>query len=285
MTIDVRWGAASHMGCVRPTNQDAVLAQPPIFAVADGMGGHAEGEVASAIAVDTLAGLDAGPRIDPRTVLRAVRSANRSIRVHAAGDEHRQGMGTTLAGLALSKQEGAGAPDVLLVFNVGDSRTYQFRSGRLLQVSVDHSLVAELVEAGKLDAADAAGHPRKNVITRALGVDDAVDVDSWLVPPRPGDRYVLCSDGLTNEVGDELMAQLLANYPDPQVAADVLLATALGRGARDNVSVVVVAVEDVSGGSAPVTMVDLLDDLDPDTGEILADADTGEIPADELPDP
>jgi PPM family protein phosphatase len=251
MTVTVRWGVASHVGCVRTVNQDSVLARPPIFAVADGMGGHAEGEVASALAVEALAGLDTGPRIDPRTVLRAIRSANRSIRIHAAAGEHREGMGTTIAGLALSKRDGAGAPDVLLVFNVGDSRTYQFRAGRLTQVSVDHSLVAELVEAGVLDPEEAAVHPRRNVITRALGAADVVHVDTWLVAPRSSDRYVLCSDGLTNEVGDELLAQLLAAYPDPQGAADALLATALGRGARDNVSVVVVLVDDVVEAVAP----------------------------------
>ncbi|HSP36852.1 MAG TPA: PP2C family serine/threonine-protein phosphatase [Frankiaceae bacterium] len=248
MAIGVRWGAATDAGRVRELNEDSLLAEPPLFAVADGVGGHAAGEVASGIAVAGLGRFVGSRAVEASSVLAAVRNANVDIRAHAtdlpqANSEAQRGMGSTVVGLALSWSDGG---DTVLVFNVGDSRVFCLSEGRLVQISRDHSLVDELLRAGHISAEEALVHPHRSVITRALGAAEDVDVDSWQVEPRLGDRYLLCSDGLTNEVGFDEVQHVLSAVEDPQEAAQQLVQLALDHGGRDNVTAVVVEVSSVA---------------------------------------
>jgi len=241
VTVFVRCSAVTDVGRLRERNEDAVLADPPVFAVADGMGGHQAGDVASALAIAGLEQFRGAAAVDARSVITALREANRTIFDRSAtgrGDV----MGTTVVGLALSRDQ---ASDALLLFNVGDSRAYRLRHGDLLQLSQDHSLVAELVTAGELTAAEAQVDQRRNVVTRALGVDGSIDIDEWLVEPEVGDRYLMCSDGLTGEVSDQDIGAVLRLGTSPDEAAGVLVRMALDAGGHDNVSVVVVDIEAV----------------------------------------
>jgi protein phosphatase len=234
----LRWAAATDVGRVRRVNEDAVLAASPLFVVADGMGGHAAGEVASSLALDTLRetlGGKAQPSLD--VVVTAVRAANLAVFNKAAEQANLRGMGTTLCGLVL-----AGDGDRLVIVNVGDSRAYVLQDGALVQITRDHSYVEELVAAGELTRDEARTHPHRNIVTRALGIEPTVDVDAWQVALTPGDRYLLCSDGLFGEVDEDVLAQVLTNVTDPQEAADRLVRLANEQGGRDNISAVVVDV-------------------------------------------
>lgn len=226
------WGAASHTGQVRSNNQDSAVAEAGLFAVADGMGGHAAGEVASQVAIEALR--SSAPTLG---IVEAVRDANRAVIDRATGDPALRGMGTTVC--ALSPIDGR----VVLV-NVGDSRGYLFRDGELSQVTDDHNLVAELERDGHISAEEARVHPQRNIITRVLGNDADVEVDTFEVDPFRGDRFLLCSDGLFNEVDDPTIADLLRTERDPQRAADELVRMANEAGGRDNITVVVVDVLD-----------------------------------------
>jgi protein phosphatase len=248
----VSWGAASETGPVRSLNEDSLLARPPVFVVADGMGGHAAGEVASRLAVEEFARLAeptprpsaAAVRPVPRDdVLNALARANAAI-VDAGRDQSRRGMGTTVVGLALVDDDGR---ERWLGFNVGDSRLYRYHGGRLVQVSVDHTEVQELVAAGLVPAESSRNHPRHHVLTRALGMDPAPAVDCWMFAPEPGQRLLLCSDGLAGELTDDRIADLLGSGGEPPVVAQRLVSAAVEAGGRDNVTVVVV---DVRAGAA-----------------------------------
>lgn len=230
--MNLEWGAASHTGQVRTNNQDSAVAEPGLFAVADGMGGHAAGEVASQVAIEAL-------RSDAPTlgIVEAVRAANRAVIDRAGDDPALRGMGTTVC--ALSPIDGR----VVLV-NVGDSRGYLFRDGELSQITADHNLVAELERDGHISAEEARVHPQRNIITRVLGNDLDLEVDTFEVDPFRGDRFLLCSDGLFNEVDDEAIARLLRTERDPQRVADDLVRMANEAGGRDNITVVVVDVAD-----------------------------------------
>ncbi|WP_129338397.1 PP2C family protein-serine/threonine phosphatase [Cellulomonas endophytica] len=228
------WGSATDRGAVREANEDALLAYPPVFLVADGMGGHDAGDVASRIAVEEFADLAGEDGATPEDVhgcfLRAA---------HRIGSEFstsRQG-GTTVAGIALTRPDGVPS---WLVFTVGDSRVYRRTPGGVVQVSVDHSVTAELVARGELDPADVPTHPSRHVLTRVLGTAEPADPDYWLLPAQVGDRFLLCTDGLTRELADAEIASVLAAATDPRAAAAELVARAVARGARDNVTVVVV---------------------------------------------
>lgn len=242
MTVGVRSGAATDVGRVRERNEDSVLVGPAVFAVADGMGGHEAGDVASALAVAGLGRFDDATTVDTQSVIGAIRSANTEILRRSEEDHGTEGMGTTVSGVALTREDGA---DALLVFNVGDSRTYRFRDGAFSQISEDHSLVAELVQAGELSTEAARSDKRRNVVTRALGVEPDVEIDYWLLLPVAGDRYLLCSDGLTNELTDEEIAQVVGDEPNPAAAAPRLVELAVRAGGHDNVSVVVVDIDSV----------------------------------------
>ena len=241
MTVSARCGATTDAGLVRGRNEDSVLAVAPVFAVADGMGGHEAGDVASALAIAGLKHFEGAAAVDARSIITAIREVNRTI-FEIATTTRSDVMGSTVVGIALSREE---ASDALLVFNVGDSRAYRLRGGELVQLSEDHSLVNELVLAGELTAAEAQRDSRRNVVTRALGVDETVEIDEWYVEPMVGDRYLICSDGLTGEVSDDAIAEVLRRPSDPDDAAKALVELALAAGGHDNVSAVVVDIEAV----------------------------------------
>jgi PPM family protein phosphatase len=230
-------GVATTIGRVRRVNEDSYLALPPLYAVADGMGGHGAGDVASGLAVEELAKcVVPGRALYAESILVALEDANRVIIEQDEGN----GMGTTITGLAgIETAEGPR----LMVFNVGDSRVYRLTGGRLDQVSVDHSEVQELIQAGALTREQARTHPRRNIVTRALGSELILRPDHWLLPVIAGDRYLLCSDGLFGELTDEQILPLLAT-PDPRRAATTLVTAADEAGGRDNITVVVVDVDD-----------------------------------------
>ena len=238
--MKLKWGASTDVGMVRQQNEDSFLAEETLFVVADGMGGHNAGEVASALAVTTL---KAGARlgIDTTEEFRElVQQANSAIYTASLDDSTQSGMGTTVTALSIVEGE---EPRVL-VANVGDSRAYLWRSGALSRLSVDHSYVQELVNEGIITPEAARVHPRRNIVTRALGIDRSVMVDVFTHFVRTGDRIVLCSDGLVDEVADVEIAQVLGQHTDPQETAEALVMVANTNGGRDNTTVVVVDVLD-----------------------------------------
>ena len=238
--MKLKWGASTDVGMVRQQNEDSFLAEETLFVVADGMGGHNAGEVASALAVTTL---KAGARlgIDTTEVFRElVQQANSAIYTASLDDSTQSGMGTTVTALSIVEGE---EPRVL-VANVGDSRAYLWRSGALSRLSVDHSYVQELVNEGIITPEAARVHPRRNIVTRALGIDRSVMVDVFTHFVRTGDRIVLCSDGLVDEVADTEIAKVLGQHTDPQETAEALVMVANTNGGRDNTTVIVVDVLD-----------------------------------------
>jgi protein phosphatase len=293
--VEVRWGAATDSGQIRPDNEDSYLTEPRVFAVADGMGGHRAGEVASAITVDLLRSRlsAAGPGLDE--VLAAIAEANRDIYDAANENPDQQGMGTTVTVLAVTggpeaeplpgddqptlveptsdeaaRAEGSASDEAqsserasserdqqFVLANVGDSRTYLLRHDRMRRLTVDHNYVQELIAAGHITDDEARTHPRRNIVTRALGIDPTVRVDAWTLPVVRGDRFLLCSDGLVDEVRDDDIARVLTTITDPQTAADELVALANRHGGRDNVTVVVVDVLEGADPPDPDTELDL----------------------------
>lgn len=235
------WGAASHVGMLRQQNEDSFLAQEDVFVVADGMGGHNAGEVASALAVQGMRDAATGGFTSPESVVAAINLANSAIHRASGGPSDQRGMGTTITAvvpLGATEHE----PRRMVVANVGDSRVYLWRGGELRQVSSDHSYVQELLTEGYITATEARVHPRRNIVTRALGIDGDVKADSWVLPMIEGDRYLLCSDGLVDEVDDDQISSVLRETTNPQHAAELLVAAANTNGGRDNITVVVVDV-------------------------------------------
>ena len=228
-------GAATSVGRVRRVNEDSLLALPPLFVVADGMGGHGGGNVASRIAIEEMTACAALRPLFAEAVLTALEHANR----HIIERDEANRMGTTATGLAGLETAGG---DHLMVFNIGDSRVYRLSGDRLEQVTVDHSEVQELVLAGVITREQARTHPRRNIVTRALGSDPVLHADHWLLPAKGGDRYLVCSDGLFNEVPDEAILGLLS-AGTAQRAADALVAAANEAGGHDNVTAVVVDID------------------------------------------
>jgi protein phosphatase len=241
VSLAIGWGAATDTGKRRKHNEDSFLAESPVFAVADGMGGHAAGDVASAAVVSRLSGVIDGDYGDSDAIARALAEATDDIS-HAA-DENHLGVGTTATGAVLTLQ---GDEAFWTVFNVGDSRVYLFEGNELSQITVDHSVVQELVAAGLISAADAEEHPESNVITRAVGFNSAPRPDFWMIPVRKGLRLLICSDGLTKEVDDEHIRLHLAAGLTPRETAQALVDAALAGGGRDNVTTVVVDVIDAA---------------------------------------
>ncbi|MBT0994267.1 serine/threonine-protein phosphatase [Cellulomonas sp. DKR-3] len=230
----VRWGAATSPGG-RAGNEDALLAQDDVFVVADGMGGHDAGEVASAAAVASLRAL-VGRGAGPDEVHDALLAAHQAVRAVPSTSDRRPG--TTVSGVVLTVHDGT---PCWVVLNVGDSRTYRMAGAVLEQVTRDHSEVAELVADGLLLPDEAARHPWRHVVTRVLGGGaTAVDPDVLVMAVSPGDRMLACTDGLTDALPDARIEAELKAEPDPQAAADRLVATAVAAGASDNVTVVVV---------------------------------------------
>jgi serine/threonine protein phosphatase PrpC len=238
--MKLKWGASTDVGMVRQQNEDSYLAEENLYVVADGMGGHNAGEVASALAVTTL---KAGARSGINSVERfreLVQQANTAIYTASLDDSTQSGMGTTLTALSIV----AGEEPRVLVANVGDARTYMWRNGALTRLSVDHSYVQELVNEGIITPEEARVHPRRNIVTRALGIDRSVVVDVFSHLVRTGDRIVLCSDGLVDEVSDADIAVVLGQHSDPQDTAEALVMVANTAGGRDNTTVIVVDVLD-----------------------------------------
>jgi PPM family protein phosphatase len=238
--MGLRAGVASDRGLVRPTNEDSFFLREGLYAVCDGMGGARGGEVASQMACLGLLGLN--PESAGQQDLReAIEGANRSIAHRGAGEEHLMGMGTTLT--AVMVKEGR-----MTLAHVGDSRAYLLRDGDLEQLSEDHSWVGEMVRRGELTPAQAAIHPHRNVITRVLGTEGEVQPDVIEQPAKPGDRVLLCSDGLTGMVADTEILELLASGEGPQETAEMLVKAAVAAGGEDNVTVVVIDVTDEEAG-------------------------------------
>jgi protein phosphatase len=240
MSVVLAWGALTDIGLRRAHNEDSLVAGPAVFAVADGMGGHAAGDVASAAVVTRLAEFAPGPFVEPDAIGAALRAATADIAL--ALDEENLGIGTTVTGVALTLRR----DEVYwTVFNVGDSRVYMVEDGELRRVTVDHSVVQELVDSGAIRPEEAESHPERNVITRAVGFNLEPVPDYWMVPVRPGARVLICSDGLTKELAEAAIAQRLTAGADAGRTARGLVDAALAAGGRDNVTAVVVDVVSV----------------------------------------
>ena len=234
--------AVTDVGRKRAVNEDSSLAESPVFIIADGMGGHEAGDQASAAIIAEFAPLAARDSVSIDDVTRAVEAAHHAV--HLIADTTTRGAGSTLTGIVLLEHEGI--PQWLVV-NIGDSRVYRFGATDLVQLTVDHSIVQQLVADGSLRPEDAATYVGRNVITRAVGSPDSPP-DFWLHPLITGERLLICSDGLTGEVDDESIRAALARGESAEVTAEALLAQALENGGRDNVSIIVVDV--VAGGRA-----------------------------------
>ena len=245
--IRLRSGSATDVGLVRTANQDRALEGDGLFAVADGMGGHVGGETAAQTAIDAFRTTFASQR-SADALADAVRQANLAVWEASRAHAGLRGMGTTLTAVALVTVDGK---EDLAVVNVGDSRSYLYQDGELSQLTADHSLVEEMVRSGELTAEEASVHPQRHILTRALGIDADVEVDVWHVPPHVGDRILLCSDGLINEVGDDEIASVLGQHRDPEDAAQALVHQARDAGGNDNITVVIVDVVDDGDGRGP----------------------------------
>jgi PPM family protein phosphatase len=235
--MSVQWGSATDPGLVREINEDSYLVAPSVFIVADGMGGHAAGEVASAMAVGEFRELAEKPELRTEEIAETIARANEHIVDSGRRHDTRKGMGTTLAGLGIVR---AGGSAHWAVFNVGDSRVYHYVHGELHQVSVDHSEVQELISAGYITPEEAKTHPDRNVVTRSLGTDPAPVPDIWVFPPVAGERFLICSDGLSRELDDGEIAQILQRETVAQEAANALVESAVEAGGHDNITVLVV---------------------------------------------
>jgi len=235
--IEVRWAEVTHQGRRRENNQDAVLSAFPLFVVADGMGGHIGGEIASSRTVERLsAAVDRGT-VSPEAIEDALEHAVADIASHAETTD--DGTGTTVTGVYLDL---TGDEPTWVTLNIGDSRVYLLRDGALAQVTTDHSVVQELIAAGRLSPEEAENHPYGNVITRAVGPSDTVKPDYLRLEVVDGDRFVICSDGLTKELTDFGIRHFLEANRDPAEAAQAMMAAALENGGRDNITIIVLDV-------------------------------------------
>lgn len=230
------FGSRTDIGCLRDHNEDSLVVTPPLFAVADGMGGHAAGEVASEIAVRVLSEL-APEHPDGEALGRAIEEANRAVIQAAREGRGRQGMGTTMTAAMLEGER-------LVIAQVGDSRAYLLHQGKLQQLTRDHSLMADMIEAGQLTPEEARTHPQRSVITRALGSDAHLHPDIYEINVETGDRLLICSDGLSGMIFDNQIENTLRRVQDPQRCASQLVNEAIAAGGHDNVTVIVA---DVTG--------------------------------------
>ena len=235
--LSIDWAGVTDVGLRRAHNEDSYVAEAPVFVVADGMGGHSAGDVASDAVVRRIAEAAVRDSLSTDELEEALRRATADIAVAAAETE--LGVGTTATGVFLSGEDGEAE---FTVFNVGDSRVYLVADGALQQITVDHSVVQEMVDAGLLRAEDAESHPDSNVITRAVGFDVDQRPDYWRIPARAGLRLLVCSDGLTKELSGSDIERVLAAQPESHAAASALVRAAVEAGGRDNVTAVVVDV-------------------------------------------
>ena len=239
-SVTLAWAALTDTGHRREVNEDSLLSEPPIFAVADGMGGHSAGDVASAAVVTRLAEYAGRAYLDPEAINAALSLAVEDM---ASGKGVTDlGTGTTVTGATVAVV--SGVPQ-WIVFNIGDSRVYQLTSGVLEQVTTDHSVVQELVDAGRITRDEADVHPHGNIITRAVGFHEPPVPDYRVLPIQPGMRLLVCSDGLTKELTAYGIRHFLISNPRSADAAKALVDAALENGGRDNVTVIVLDVVDV----------------------------------------
>ena len=246
MSLGLRFGARSDVGLLRAGNEDAMYAGPRLLAVADGMGGHAAGEVASRVAIETVAPLDEDlPGSDLISALReSVETANAYLRDMVAADSALEGMGTTLTALLSAGQR-------LGLVHVGDSRAYLLRGDELHQITHDHTLVQSLVDEGRITPEEATTHPQRSWITRALDGRGEIELDLSVREAHAGDRYLLCTDGLSGVVSEETMLEAL-RVPDPQAACDRLVELALRAGGPDNITCIVADIVDDASDNSPI---------------------------------
>ena len=238
MLLAAETSCKTDIGRQRRDNEDSAFARAPVFVVADGMGGAQAGEVAARIAIEAFEhGLPGGGSPEER-LANLVREANHQIYERSRADRGRAGMGTTLTAAYVDDAHVA-------IAHVGDSRAYLFRDGTLQRLTQDHSLVGELVRRGKLSEEQAAEHPRRSIITRALGLEPDVDVDTWTYPARAGDVILLCSDGLTSMISEERVRDILESNPNLDAVADTLINEANEAGGRDNITVVLSRLEEL----------------------------------------
>ena len=233
--VVTKFGSRTDVGSVREQNEDSLIVNPPLFVVADGMGGHAAGEVASEIAVNTILEL-APDHADAEALGHAVEEANRDIINAALAGEGREGMGTTVTAAILER-------DKLVIAQVGDSRAYLLHNGELTQLTRDHSLMANMIEAGQITPEEARFHPNRSVITRALGNDPDTLPDLYEINVEDGDRLLLCSDGLYSMLEDDEIAAVMRRVSDPQRCASTLVNGAIAAGGHDNITVIVADAE------------------------------------------
>jgi serine/threonine protein phosphatase PrpC len=257
-SIELSWAAVTDTGRRREVNQDALLASFPLFVVADGMGGHVGGEIASASTIERLKPLAEAGGIDARAIEKAIARAVKDIASHPEATD--DGTGTTLTGVYLDT---SGDAAHWVTLNVGDSRVYLLRDGAIVQITTDHSVVQELIASGRLSPEEAENHPYGNVITRAVGPSEGVAPDYVRLDVLDGDRFVICSDGLTKELTDYGIRHFLDENPDPANAVLAMLDAALENGGRDNVTVIVL---DVSAPSREAEAADA-DDSSPAADE------------------
>ena len=245
--VQLSWGSATHIG-QREENQDRFLAVPPVFAVADGMGGHAAGAEAAQKAVDCLSKTIGQPTLTVQALQDAVRAADESIRALGQADASMVGAGTTVAGVALVEDAGELR---WAVFHIGDSRVYAWTPDSWRQATVDHSLVQVLIESGHVAPENAATHPQRNIVTRALGVGAGGDADVTMLPLEVGQRFLVCSDGLSNEVTDERLTELMGSDSPPDAIAQQMVTEAVANGGRDNIAAVILRVDGVLTEDVP----------------------------------
>lgn len=242
-SLDLAWAAVTDTGRRREVNQDAVFAAYPLFVVADGMGGHVGGEIASASTIDRLRAMTEAGTVTPKAIEKALARAVKDIASHPEATD--DGTGTTLTGVYLDT---SGEDAHWVTLNIGDSRVYLVREGSIIQITTDHSVVQELIASGRLSPEEAENHPYGNVITRAVGPSEGVTPDYVRLDVAQGDRFVICSDGLTKELTDYGIRHFLDENPDPADAAMAMLDAALENGGRDNITIIVL---DVGSPAAP----------------------------------
>lgn len=255
--MDKPYFTITHKGMVRATNEDSFFARPPVFMVADGMGGAQAGEVASGIVAEAFSGFITPESGVEQELADLIKNINGRIHEIAESDADRAGMGTTVTAAVVS----GGSVGIA---HVGDSRAYMWRDGELKQLTKDHSLVGEMLRQGRISEAEAEVHPQRSIITRALGIEPGVDIDTASVEWRPGDVFLLCSDGLSSMVSDAKIADILGGAESMEAAAGSLVKAANTHGGRDNITAVLFVPELVSASGA---------------GTSFEEADTGTMPA------
>ena len=267
------WGAGTHVGGVRDHNEDAFFVSPDVCVVADGMGGHEAGEVASQLVTHIVADVFGAHHLDVSELPRFVSALNAAV-LRKGAENNTRGMGTTVVGVAVAEN---GDTPSAVVFHVGDSRCYRLCNGVMKQLTSDHSHVQELVQAGRITQEEALTHPLRNVITRALGADVAVEADFHVLDDE-NCRILLCSDGLSGEINDDRIWDLLTSHADPTTAAVALIDAVLEGPARDNVTAIVVDVvfpePDLTKSALPASSTaEPTDTTADDTAEVTADFD------------